>query len=170
MSKRKPATGSKHARNPKKAARTQQNKQDVVRSPKDNLLSSVAAASIESPLRLHDDPRQDAAFIEPRVDTLPADLSERMRDSDQTKGFALATINMQAYQAKLLEIAQANGQFIFEFGLRLAATRSPAEVFAVITEFTSRRIDMFGKHAKEMAAYPFWRIDAPWKLPVLPER
>jgi hypothetical protein len=36
---------------------------------------------------------------------------------------------MQAYQAKLLEIAQANGQFAFEFGLRLAAIRSPPVFF-----------------------------------------
>jgi len=168
MTKRKPATGSKRVRNPKKAAQAQQNKHDVVRSPKDNLPSSVAAASIESPLELHDDPQQDAPVIETRVDSLPPDLSQRMRDSDPAKGLALATVNVPAYQAKLLEIAQANWQFAFEFGLRLATTRSPTEFFTVITEFTSRQIDMFGQHAKEMAAYPFWRIDASRKLPVRP--
>jgi len=170
MSKRKLATASKRARNPKKAGRAHRNKQAIVRSPKDNFLRSVAAVSIEPPLKLHDDPKHDAPFIETRVDALPGDLSQRMRDSDPTKGFALAMANMQAYQAKLLEIAQANGQFAFEFGLRLAAIRSPTEFFAVIAEFTSRRIDMFGQHAKEMAAYPFWRIDASRKLTVLPGR
>lgn len=168
MSKRKLGTGSKRA--PKKAARAQHNKQDVVRSPKDSSLSSVAAVSIEPPLELHDHPKQDAPVIETRVDTLPGDLSQKMMDSDATKGVALATVNLQAYQAKLLEIAQANGQLALEFGLRLAATRSPTEFFAVITEFTSRRIDMFGQHAKEMAAYPFWRIDSSWKFPVLTGR
>ncbi|MEH2489638.1 phasin family protein [Bradyrhizobium sp. AZCC 2230] len=166
MSKSKLTTGSKRVRNPKKAAQAQQNKQDVVRSPKANLSNSVAAASIESPLE--HDPKQDAPFIETRVDPLPADLSQRMTDSDPTKGLALATVNVQAYQAKLLEIAHANWQFAFEFGLRLAATRSPTEFFTVITEFTSRQIDMFGQHAKEMAAYPFWRIDASRELPVRP--
>jgi hypothetical protein len=170
MNKRKPPTGSKRARNPKKGARAQQNKQDVVRSPKDSLLGSVAAVSIEPPLQLHDHPKRDASFIETRVDTLQGDLSQKMMDSDPTKGFALAVVNMQAYQAKLLEIAQANGQFAFEFVLRLAATRSPTEFLAVITEFTSRRIDMFGQHAKEMGAYPFWRIDASRTSPVLPRR
>ena len=168
MSKRKPAAGPKRARNPKKAERAQRNKQDVVRSPKDNLSRSVAGVSIEPLLRPHDDPKHDATFSEARVDTLPGDLSQRMRDSDPTKGFALATVNMQAYQAKLLGIAQANWQFAFEFSLRLAATRSPTEFFSVITEFTSRQIDMFGHHAKEMAAYPFWRVDVSRKLPVLP--
>jgi hypothetical protein len=151
MSKRKLATASKRARNPKNAARAQRNKQAIIRSP--------AAVSIQPALKLHDNPKHDAPVIETRVDALPGDLSQRMRDTDAPKGFALATANMQAYQAKLLEIAQSNGRFAFEFGLRLVAIRSPTELFAVITEFTSRRIDMFGQHAKEMAAYPFWRID-----------
>jgi hypothetical protein len=170
MSKRKLARASKGARNPKKAARAQRNKQAIVRSPKDNFLRSVAAVSIEPPPKPHDDPKHDAPIIETRVDALPGDLSQRMRDSDSTKGFALATANMQAYQAKLFEIAQANWQFAFEFGLRLTTIRFPTDFFAVITEFTSRRIDMFGQHSKEMAAYPFWRIDASRKLTAVPGR
>ncbi|MCP1762443.1 phasin family protein [Bradyrhizobium japonicum] len=170
MSKRKPATAPKRARNPKMAARAQRNKQNIVRSPKENLLRSVAAASIEPPPKLHDDPRHEVPIIESRVDALPDDLSQRMIDSDPMKGAALATANMQAYQAKLLEIAQANVQFAFDFGLRLAAIRSPAEFSAVITEFTRRRVDMFGQHSKELAAYPFWRIKPPRELTALPGR
>ena len=139
MSKRKPATAPKRARNPKMAARAQRNKQAIVRS---------------SP-ELHDDPKHEVSIIEPRADALVDGLSQRMTDSDPTKGFALATANMQAYQAKLLEIAGANAQFAFEFGLRLATIRSPTEFFGVITEFTSRRVDMFGQHSKELAAHPF---------------
>ncbi|SFM97705.1 Phasin protein [Bradyrhizobium sp. Rc3b] len=86
------------------------------------------------------------------------------------KGFALATANMQAYQAKLLEIAQANVQFAFDFGLRLATIRSPTEFFPVIMEFTTRRVDMFGQHSKELAAYPFWRIEPLRELTALPGR
>ncbi|MBR0831441.1 phasin family protein [Bradyrhizobium manausense] len=170
MSKRKPATAPKRARNPKMAARAQRNKPAIVRSPKKDLLRSVAAVSIEPPLKLHDDPKHEVPIIEPRVDALPDDPSQRMTDSDPTKGFALATANMQAYQAKLLEIARANVQFAFEFGLRLATIRSPAEFFGVITEFTSRRVDMFGQHSKELAAYPFWHIKPLRELTALPGR
>jgi hypothetical protein len=126
-----------------------------------SLLRSVAAVSIEPPLKLHDDPKHEVPIIEPRVDALPDDLSQRMTDSDPTKGFGLVTANMQAYQAKLLEIARANVQLAFEFSLRLATIRSPTEFFGVITEFTNRRVDMFGQHSKELAAYPFWRIKPP---------
>jgi len=167
MSKRKPATAPKRARNPKMAARAQRNKQNIIRSPKENLLHSAAAVSIEPPPELHD-PKHEV--IEPRVDALPDDLGQRMTDSDPTKGFALATSNMKAYQAKLLEIAEANAQFAFEFGLRLATIRSPTEYFGVMTEFTSRRVDMFGQHSKELAAYPFWRIKRPRELTALPGR
>ncbi|WP_407116276.1 phasin family protein [Bradyrhizobium sp. LMG 9283] len=168
MSKRKPAPASKRAGNPKMAARTQRNKQAVVRSPNENFLRSVAAVSIEPPLKLDDDPKHEVPTIEPRVDTLPDDLSQRMIDSDPMKGFALAAANMQAYQAKLLEIAQANVQFAFDLGLRLATIRSPTEFFGVLTEFTSRQVDMFGQHSKELAAYPFWRIKPPRELTALP--
>ena len=169
MSKRKPAPASKRARNPKMTARAQRNKQSIVRSPKENLLRSVAAVSIEPPPELHD-PKHEVPIIEPRVDALPNDLSQRMTDSDLTKGFALATANMQAYQAKLLEMAGANAQFALEFSLRLATIRSPTEFFGVITEFTSRRVDMFGQHSKELAAYPFWRIKPPRELTALAGR
>jgi hypothetical protein len=149
MSKPKPAPASKRVRNPKKAARAQRNKQAIVRSPKEEFLRSVAAVSIEPPLELHDDPKHDAPPIETRVDALPGDLSQRMSDSDPAKGVPLATANMQAYQTKLLQIAQANGQFAFEFYLRLTAIRSPTDFFAVIMEFTSKRIEMFGQHARK---------------------
>lgn len=168
MSKRKPAPASKRARNPKIAARAQRNKQAIVKSSTENLLRSVAAASIEPPLKFQDDPKHEVPIIEPRVDASPDDL--RMIVSDPMKGFALATANTQAYQAKLLEMAQANVQFAFDFGLRLATIRSPTEFFAVITEFTSRRVDMFGQHSKELAAYPFWRIEPPRELTALPGR
>jgi len=170
MSKRKPATASKRARNPKKAARAQRSKQAIVRSPKDNFPPSVAAVSIEPPLKLHDDSKQEAPIVENGVGALQDDLTRKMRDSNQTRGFALATANTQAYQAKLLEIAQANVQFAFEFGLRLATIRSATEFFAVIAEFTSRRVDMFGQHSRELAAYPFWRIEASREVTALPGR
>jgi len=60
-----------------------------------------------------------------------------------------------AYQTKLFEIAIANVQFAFEFGLRFATVGSPTEFFGVLTEFTSRQVDMFGQHSKELAASPF---------------
>ena len=76
-----------------------------------------------------------------------------MRDNDLKKGFdfSLATANVQAYQAKLLEMTQGNMKFAFEFVQRLATIRSPFEILTVIAEFTSKRIDMFQKYTKEMA-------------------
>jgi hypothetical protein len=76
-----------------------------------------------------------------------------MRDNDSKKGFdfSSATANVRAYQAKLLEMAQANMQFSFEFAQRFATIRWPVEIPSVIAEFTSKRIAMFQKHSKEMA-------------------
>jgi hypothetical protein len=174
MSKRKPAKASKRAPSPKIAARAQRNKQDIVRSAKDELLRSVAASPIESPLELsvaagpiesplelHDDSKQNAPIVEKHeassVEKQKAPIAENrvavLQDHfGQTKGFgfSLAAANVQAYQAKLLEIAQANMQFTFEFAQRLAAIRSPFEFLSVIAQSTNKRMDIFRKYSKEM--------------------
>ncbi|TMK41552.1 MAG: hypothetical protein E6G70_26035 [Alphaproteobacteria bacterium] len=62
-----------------------------------------------------------------------------------------SSANVRAYQAKLLEIAQANMQFAFEFAQRLATIRSPVEFPSVIAEFTSKRAAMLRQHSKGMA-------------------
>jgi hypothetical protein len=157
MSKRKPVTASKHARNPKLAARSQRANQDVVRSPKDSPPPSVAAGPTESPPERHNDSRQEAPFVENPATALQTilqdDCKQTMTDDDSKKGFDFspATANVRAYQAKLMEMAQANMQFGFEFAQRLATIRSPVEFLSVIGEFTSKRIAMFQKYSKEMA-------------------
>ena len=144
MSKRKPATAPKHARSPKIAAKAQRANQAIVRSPKDSRLRSVAAES--SPKR-HNDSKQDAPLVESPAAALQDDFKQTMRDGFD---FSSATASVRAYQAKLLEMAQANMQFALEFAQRLATIRSPLELLRVIEELTSKRMAMFRKYSKEM--------------------
>jgi Phasin protein len=156
MSKRKPATKSKHSRGPKIAAKAHRVAQAVVRSPKDNRLPSVGAASTESHPERHNeeealvgDPM--TVFHEARLE--PATAIQDEPNNVPTKGsdFSSATANVRAFQAKLLEVAQANMQFGFEFAQRLATIKSPVEFLSVTAEFTSKRSAMFLKHSKEIA-------------------
>ena len=152
MGKRKPATASKHARSPKIVTKAQRAAQTIVRSPK--VRRSVAASSAESPPKPPKDSKPTAPLVmENPATALQEDVSQAMTDNSLSKGFDLssATANVRAYQAKLLEIAQANMTFAFEFSQRLATIRSPVEFFTVIAEFTSKRIAMFRKYSKEMA-------------------
>jgi len=167
MSKRNPATASKHTHSPKIAAKAQRAAQAIVRSPKDSRLRSVETGSTESLPKRDNDSKQEAPLVENPVTTLqqeaplvenPAtalqdDCKQTMTDNDTKKGFDFfsTTANVRAYQAKLLEMAQANMQFAFEFAQRLATIRSPVEFLGVNAEFTSKRIAMFRKHSKEMA-------------------
>ena len=153
MSKRKPATASKHARSPKIAAKAHRANQAVVRSRKDSRLRSVAAGAIESPPKHHNESKQEAPRVENPTTALQDDGKQTMRDNDSKKGFdfSSATANVQAYQGKLLEMAQANMQFALEFAPRLAAIRSPVELLRVIEELTRERIAMFQRHSTEMA-------------------
>jgi len=74
---------------------------------------------------------------------------DRISSSKKATNFSLATANVPAYQAKLLEMAQANIQFAFEFAQRLVTIRSPVEFPSVIAEFTNKRIALFRKYSKE---------------------
>ena len=152
MSRRKPATVSKHARSPKIAAKAQRAAQSIVRSPKDSRLRSAGAGTTESHPKRPDD-SQEALLVENPVTALQDDYKQTMTDGDSKKwtNFSLATPNVGAYQAKVLEMAQANMQFAFEFVQRLATIRSPVEFPSVIAEFTSKRIAMFRQFSKEMA-------------------
>jgi hypothetical protein len=143
MSKRKPATASKHAHSPKIAAKAHRANQAIVRSPKHSRLRSVAAES---------SPKQEAPLVESPAAALQDDFKQTMRDNDSNKGFdfSSATASVRAYQAKLVEMAQANMQFALEFAQRLATIRSPLEFLRVIEELTSKRMAMFQKYSKEM--------------------
>jgi Phasin protein len=153
MSKRKPATASKHARSPKIAAKAHRANQAVVRSPKDSRLRSVAVGPIESPPKRHNESKQEAPRDENPAAALQDVGKQAMRDNDSNKGLGFSSVaaNVRAYQAKLLEMAQANMQFALEFAQRLATVRSPVEILRVIEEFTSRRTAMFRKYSQEMA-------------------
>jgi Phasin protein len=174
---------SKHSRSPKIVARAQRAAQAVVRSPSDSRQRSLGAGSTVPPPKhndpeqdalqkpatalqtetppKHNDSRQENLLIEKPATALgPAtaledDCKQTMADNESKRAldFSSATANVRAYQAKLLEIAQANMQFALEFAQRLAAVRSPPEFLSVIAEYTNKRIAMFQKHSMEMAEF-----------------
>ena len=149
MSKRKLAT--KHAHSRKTALRAQQAAQAIVRSPKDRRPRSVGAGPPEPPRSDNDSP-QKTLFVENPTAILD-DCKPTVSDNNSRKGTDVSSVtaNVRAYQAKLVEMVQANVQFAFEFAQRLATIRSPIEFPGVIAEFTSKRIAMFQKHSTEMA-------------------
>jgi hypothetical protein len=115
-------------------------------SPKDSPAGEDTTAS--APTHLND-LQQEAPVVEISE---PSQQDRKLSDKE-TKGFDIfsATANMQAYQAKLLEISSANIYFAFDYAQRLATVGSPVEVLTVNSEFTSKRIAMFLKHSKQMA-------------------
>jgi hypothetical protein len=146
MSKHK-ATASKHAHSPKIAASAQRAAQAVVRSPKDSRQPLVGPDSTESPPQRHEGP-----VVETPATVLQDDRTPTMAANAPRKALELSSVtaNVRAYQAKLLEMAQANMQLAFEFAQRLAAVRSPVEFLSVNAEFTGKRMALFRQHSKEM--------------------
>jgi hypothetical protein len=172
MSKRRPAMASKHT--PKIATKAQRAAQTVVRSPKASRISPVETGSTENAPKLHNDAKQEALLVENPATTLQQEgilaenaatarlfenpptalqdaCNQTMTDSKKGFDFSSAAASVRAYQAKLLEMTQANMQMAFEFTQRLAAIRSPVEFLGVIAEFSNKRVAMFQKYSKEMA-------------------
>jgi hypothetical protein len=152
----------KHNNNPKQEALPVEHPPTALQTearPKHNdpkqdaLLVEHPATALQTELPpKHNDPEQEALLVNPAT-ALQDDCKRTMTDNESKKAldFSSAAANVRAYQAKLLEMAQANMQFAFEFAQRLAAIRSPVEFPSVIAEFTSKRIAMFRKHSTEMA-------------------
>jgi hypothetical protein len=99
----------------------------------ENSAAALAAARIVE--------KPPAAFQDAGKPAMTNDASNRGFD------FSSAAANLQAYQAKLLELALANMQFAFELAQRLATIRSPLDIFGVAAEFTSKRIALLRKYA-----------------------
>jgi hypothetical protein len=174
MSKRK---SSKQSHNPKMAAKAQRAAQAIVKSPSGRSLRSLGPGSIEpSPTDkeaeqfLHDqvtaleaespdDPQQEAPVGETLGTALRDDCKQTMTSngSKTALDFSSPAADVRAYQQKLLEIAQANMQFTFEFAQRLLMITSPLECVSVVLEFTNKRVAMFQKYSKEMAEFSFQR-------------
>ena len=150
MTKHKRVTASKHARRPKIAAKAQKAAQAIVKSP----MRSAGAGPTESPPKRHNESPQEPLLVENLATPLEEDHGKQtMTDKTLSKEiyFSAATATVSAYQAKLLEMAQANTQLAFECAQRLATIRSPLEFPIVIAEFTSKRVTMFRKHSTELA-------------------
>jgi outer membrane protein OmpA-like peptidoglycan-associated protein len=148
MSKHKPATASKRVRRPKMVAKAQRARQAIVRGPRSSSLRVSTQSPAERPTSL----RQDEPLVEDAV-AAQDDLEQAVRDQASRIGFDLSSsaASMRAYQGKLLEIAQANIQFAFESAQRFGTIGSPVGFLKVIEELTSKRIEMFRKHSKEIA-------------------
>jgi hypothetical protein len=154
MSKRKPPTASKHA-HAKMAAKAQRATQVVIRSPKNRVGD---AGSTEPPLKRDKDSQRDTlAFEDPELpveepETAPQDHSKPVDDNfKKGTGVSLVDANVGVYQAKLMEMAQTNIQFAFEFAQKLSTIRSPVEFPSLIAEFTGKRIAIFRKHSIDIA-------------------
>jgi hypothetical protein len=152
MSKRKPAT-SKHIRGPKSVAKAQLAAQAVVRSPKASALPSIAADSNEPPAKRPQVSQEDTLvehappFVGNPETAVQAIENNSKREIDFLSS---ASANMRAYQAMLLEMAQANMQLAIDYAQRLATIRSPLGLPGLVVEFTSKRIAMFRKQSAEM--------------------
>jgi hypothetical protein len=158
MSNRKPAKAEKRAHTSKKVTqKAQRAAQAVVRS------SIARRAPAADSTKSHPEPQsntdQEAHLVDSPAIVSQDDSKQTMTATEPKRelDFSSAMASVAAYQAKLLEMAQANMKLALELAQRLAWIRSPFEFPSVIAEFTTKRIDMSRKHSKEMAEFTIKR-------------
>ena len=71
---------------------------------------------------------------------------------DATKTVENAAQSVTSYQRKLLDIAQENTLFAFEYAQALTAMSSPADFMKINGEFAQKRMEMFQRHTQELAS------------------
>jgi hypothetical protein len=159
MSKRKPATASKHARSPKVTGKAQRVAQAIVRSPK-VAQRPVAKGLAESSSTRHRESKPLAPLAIEHQVVVRQEENYKQATNNDLKGFDFpsAAANVRAYQAKILEIAQGNMKLAFEFSQRLATIRSPVEFLILIAEFTTKRVALLGKYSIETVELGIKRI------------
>jgi hypothetical protein len=82
MSKRSPASASKHARSPKITAKAQRANQAIVRSPKEGRPRSVAAGSTEPP----PNSKREPSLVDNPVTAFQDDNEQTIKDIFQATG------------------------------------------------------------------------------------
>jgi hypothetical protein len=80
-----------------------------------------------------------------------------MSEVEEVESAARETANavkstVEAYQAKLIDIAKENMQFAFDFGQALVAVKTPVEFADVTTQYSKRQFDMFQEQTRELMA------------------
>lgn len=70
---------------------------------------------------------------------------------DLAKSIHTATASMADYQRKLMEVAQENSEFSVQYTQALMSIRSPTDFLRVNSEFVKKRIELFQRHARELA-------------------
>jgi hypothetical protein len=173
MSKRSPATASKRART-KTAAKAQRAKPVVLRSaklavePAAEATPAKSARSSETRSKPADRVGAPSAPLQatPGVEIPAAAVRAAVRAENPAAAlhydrkasaaniastmafdFLPAAPNLQACQARFVDMALANMQFAFEFAERVAAIRSPLDIFGITAEFTDKRIALLRKYA-----------------------
>jgi hypothetical protein len=87
--------------------------------------------------------------------TDPIDQAKKVTEkmTDKAQDAASGALSMVgAYQRKLLEIAQENTQFAFEYGQALASVRSPQDFMDVTSKYTRERMEMFQRHTEQLTS------------------
>ncbi len=82
---------------------------------------------------------------------------EKMSEAPEQAAHALketysSTLNgAKAYQAKVLEFAQANANSAFEYAKQVSSAKSPSEFFELSNHHLRQQFETFSKQANELA-------------------
>lgn len=146
MTKRRPSKELRQARSLKPAAKTQQVRRSVVRSPNPPCLRSVRSDELP---KLHSRPdtrvvgKTESVLLPQPTTSSP--IQPATRDDDTRKMFSTFSgiPNVASYQRRLPEIGQAYLRLGFDFAHSFAQIKSPLEIPRLLSDLTMKQFAIF---------------------------
>jgi phasin len=68
------------------------------------------------------------------------------------QSYSATADNMRNYSIKMIDMAQANTEAVFEFARKLASAKSPSDFAEVWTAHTRKQFEMLNEQTKELTA------------------
>jgi phasin len=68
------------------------------------------------------------------------------------EAFSFSADGLRDYHLKMIELARANSEAVFDLGRNLATARSPSDVMQLWTEFARRQIETLTEQTQQMVS------------------
>ena len=93
---------------------------------------------------------RNAAFADQTLEKGRATMEQSARAAEQS--YSTAVENMRNYNLKMLDMAQANVEAVFEVARQLATAKTPADMIELCTAHAHKQFELLSEQTNELTA------------------
>jgi len=91
-----------------------------------------------------------ATIAKKTIENGKATMEQSVRAIEQS--CSVATENIRAFNVKMIGMARANAEAVFEFSLQIATAKAPSDIAELWTTHAHKQFEMLSEQTKEMTA------------------